>query len=102
MLLFVAGGLIAVGAGIFASASWALATDLAPTGEGAQYLGLANVATVLGSIGGRLGGPLIDGVNQLAGSVALGYTVVFAIAALFFAGSSLAVLMITEGRRWRV
>jgi MFS family permease len=101
MLLFVAGGLIAVGAGIFASASWALATDLAPTGEGAQYLGLANVATVLGSISGRLGGPLIDGVNQLAGSVALGYTLVFAIAALFFAGSSLAVLMIAEGRRWR-
>jgi MFS family permease len=100
-LLFVAGGLIAIGAGIFASASWALATDLAPTGEGAQYLGLANVATVLGSISGRLGGPLIDGVNQLAGSVALGYTVVFGIAGLFFVGSSLAVLKIAEGRRWR-
>ncbi len=101
MLLFVAGGLIAVGAGIFASASWALATDLAPTGEGAQYLGLANVATVLGSISGRLGGPLIDGVNQRAGSIALGYAVVFGIATLFFVGSSLAVLKIADDRRWR-
>jgi len=100
-VLFVGGGLIAVGAGIFASASWALATDLVPTDEGAQYLGLANVATVLGSIGGRLGGPLIDGVNQLAGSIALGYMVVFGIATLFFMGCSLAVLKITEGRRWR-
>jgi MFS family permease len=100
-VLFVAGGLIAVGAGIFASASWALATDLVPTDEGAQYLGLANVATVLGSIGGRLGGPLIDGVNQLAGSIALGYMVVFGIATLFFVGSSLAVLKIAEGRPWR-
>ena len=98
-VLFVAGGLIAAGAGIFASASWALATDLVPGSQGAQYLALANAATVLGSIGGRMGGPLIDGVNQLAGTVALGYVVVFGIAALFFAGSSLVVLKISDGHR---
>ena len=96
MLLFVAGGLIAVGAGIFASASWALATDLAPSSEGAQYLALANAATVLGSIGGRMGGPLIDGVNRLTGTVELGYLLVFGIATLFFVGSSLVVLKIAE------
>jgi len=96
VLLFVAGGLIAVGAGIFASASWALATDLAPSSEGAQYLALANAATVLGSIGGRMGGPLIDGVNRLTGTVELGYLLVFGIATLFFVGSSLVVLKITE------
>lgn len=93
-LLFLAGALIAGGAGIFASASWALATDLVPKNEGALYLALANGATVLGSIGGRLGGPLIDGLNQLLGTVATGYWVVFAIAALFFAASSLVVLKI--------
>jgi MFS family permease len=92
-LLFVAGGLIAGGAGIFASASWALATDIVPKGEGALYLGLANAATVLGSISGRLGGPLIDGLNQATGS-AVGYLVIFGLAALFFIGSSVVVLKI--------
>lgn len=91
-LLFAAGALIAAGGGIFASASWALATDLAPPNRGAQSLALANAATILGSISGRLGGPLIDGVNRFSGSQSTGYLVVFAIAALFFAGSSAAVL----------
>jgi MFS family permease len=100
-LLFVAGGLIAVGAGIFASASWALATDLAPVTQGALYLALANSATVVGSISGRLGGPVIDGVNQLLDTVALGYMVVFAIAALFFLGSSAVVLKMPERKKSR-
>jgi MFS family permease len=94
--LFVAGGLIAAGAGIFASASWALATDIVPKSEGALYLGLANAATVLGSIAGRLGGPLIDGVNGLTHTTTVGYLVVFGLAALFFMGSSLVVLKIRE------
>jgi len=97
-ILYVAGGLIAVGAGIFASASWALATDLAPKGEGATYLALANGATVLGSMGGRLGGPLIDGLNRLLDTISFGYMVVFGIAGLFFIGSSLVVLKIRESK----
>jgi MFS family permease len=95
-LLFLAGGLLAAGAGIFTSASWALATDIVPKGEGALYLGLANAATVLGSISGRLGGPVIDGLNGLTGTTTAGYMVVFGLAVLFFAGSSLAVLKIQE------
>jgi len=98
-MLFVAGGLIAGGAGIFASVSWALATDLVPKGEGALYLALANGATVLGSIGGRLGGPLIDAINQFSGTVTLGYLVVFGIAVLFFAASSMVVLKIEAPSR---
>jgi hypothetical protein len=62
-------------------------------------LALANAATVLGSIGGRLGGPLIDGLNQIVGTVALGYLVVFGIAALFFAGSSAVILKIPEHKK---
>lgn len=95
-MLFIAGGLIAGGAGIFASASWALATDIVPKNEGALYLGLANAATILGSISGRLGGPLIDGLNQLTGTMTIGYLAVFGLAALFFAGSSVVVLKIRE------
>ncbi len=94
--LFAAGGLIAMGAGIFASASWALATDLAPRDQGAHYLGLANVATVLGSITGRLGGPLIDGVNQMTGTSATGYLLDFGLAAVLFVASSLVVLKIPK------
>ncbi len=94
--LFVAGGLIAVGAGIFSSASWSWATNLAPSGQGALYLGLANAATVLGSAAGRLGGPLIDAVNYLSGSTTGGYGLVFGLAALFFIGSSLVVLKIRD------
>lgn len=95
-VLYIAGGLIAVGTGIFASASWALATDLTPKTEGALYLGLANSATVLGSIGGRTGGAVIDGFNQLFATVETGYVVVFCIAALFFVLSSVVVLKIPE------
>lgn len=93
--LLIAGcGLIAVGAGIFASASWALATILVPQTNGALYLALANSVIIIGSASGRLGGLVIDGVNWFFGTVALGYHVVFAVAVLFFAGSSLAALMI--------
>jgi MFS family permease len=95
-VLYVAGSLIAAGTGIFASASWALATNLAPQEEGALYLALANAATVVGSIGGRTGGAIIDGLNQLLGTVAFGYMVDFALAALFFVGSSLVALKIPE------
>lgn len=98
-LLFIAGGLIGGAAGIYASASWALVTDVAPKGEGAFYLGLANGATVLGSISGRMGGPVIDGVNYLTGAIMPGYLVVFGIAALFFLGSSLIVLKIPEAHQ---
>ncbi|MCB0193008.1 MAG: MFS transporter [Anaerolineae bacterium] len=96
---FVGCGLIAVGAGIYASASWALATTLIPTAEGAFYLALANSVIIVGSAGGRLGGPLIDGLNWLFGTVALGYQVVFAIATVFFAGSALTAKMITSSNR---
>ncbi|MCB0209547.1 MAG: MFS transporter [Anaerolineae bacterium] len=92
-------GLIAVGAGIYASASWALATTLIPAAEGAFYLALANSVIIIGSASGRLGGPLIDGLNWLFGTVALGYQVVFAIAMVFFAGSALAANMIAPSNR---
>jgi MFS family permease len=93
-LFFVAAGCIVISGGIFAGASWALATDLAPTNQGALYLGLANGATVIGSISGRLGGPLIDGLNHLSGDLGIGYSVVFALAALCFFCSSLVILKI--------
>ena len=90
-LLYVAAGLIGAGAGVFSSSSWALATDLAPPKNSALYLGLANSASVVGSISGRLGGPLIDGLNELTGVPSSGYMLVYGLSALFFVASSLAV-----------
>ena len=98
-LLVVGCGLIAVGAGIYASASWALATTLVPQTDGALYLALANSVIIIGSASGRLGGLVIDGVNWFFNTAALGYHVVFAIAMLFFVGSSLAALMIESPNR---
>lgn len=95
-ILYVAGGLIATAAGIFASASWALATNLAPHQDGALYLALANAATVVGSIIGRAGGALIDGLNQWLETLTTGYLVDFGLAALFFLVSSLVAFKIPE------
>ncbi|GAB4434139.1 MAG: hypothetical protein Kow0031_15810 [Anaerolineae bacterium] len=97
--LYVAGSLIAAGTGIFASASWSLATNLAPPEKGALYLALANGATVIGSISGRVGGALIDGINQLFDTVVAGYLVVFGLAALLFVVSSVVALKIAEPRQ---
>ena len=94
LFLFLGGGFIALSGGLYASASWALATDLAPKQNQALYLGLANGATVIGSLSGRLGGPLIDGLNYIANNDQIGYLSAFFLAALFFAGSSITVLKI--------
>ncbi|HMQ56511.1 MAG TPA: MFS transporter [Anaerolineae bacterium] len=95
-MLFIGGGLIAAGTAIFASSSWALATDLSPPSKGALFPALANIATILGSMAGRLGGPIIDGLNWLFGTVALGYWVIFAGMILLFLGSSAVSLKIEE------
>ncbi len=83
-LVFVAGGIIGLGAGLFMASSWALGTSLVPPRQAGKYLGISNLAGAgAGIIGTGIGGPMIDSFNQL--SPGLGYLVVFAIyAALFF------------------
>jgi Na+/melibiose symporter-like transporter len=58
-----AAGLIGVAMGIFNSSNWALATDFAPAGEEARYLGVANMATAGGAVLARVIGPGIDFFN---------------------------------------
>jgi MFS family permease len=68
-LITVAGAIIGMGVGAFLSASWALATDVISRAEAARYLGIANIATCIGSGGARLlGGVLIDPINKLVGA----------------------------------
>jgi len=78
-----AGTLLGIGTGVFLSASWALVTDLVPSGQAARYLGVANVASAGGSALARAGGGLlIDPINRWAGSLVAGYAVVFGLACL--------------------
>jgi MFS family permease len=88
-LLFLAGigSLLALGSGAFQAVSWALLGDHIPRGYGAQYYGLANLATAGASALAGLYGPLVDVVNAVlpAGT----YTIAFGLAALVTLGSLL-------------
>lgn len=92
-LIIVAGGIIGMGVGTFLSASWALATDIVPRGEAARYLGIANIATCIGSgVARLLGGVLIDPINRALGSSSSGYLLLFALASLCFLVSALVLI----------
>ena len=92
-MALVAGGILGVSAGVFLTASWALATQIVPTTQAARMLGLANIATAAGSGLARLtGGLIIDPINRAAGSAAAGYFLLFALAGLAFLGGSAATL----------
>ena len=92
-LLTVAGALVGMGIGAFLTASWALATDIVPRNEAARYLGIANMATCIGSgLARLLGGVLIDPINRALGSSSSGYFLLFALAALSFLASALIII----------
>ncbi|OGN72236.1 MAG: hypothetical protein A2X25_00815 [Chloroflexi bacterium GWB2_49_20] len=92
-LITIAGAIIGMGVGTFLSASWALATDIVPRQEAARYLGIANIATCIGSGGARLlGGILIDPLNRALDSSSAGYLFLFGLAALFFLVSSIVII----------
>ena len=93
ILLTVAGGVIGMAIGAFLSANWALATDIVPKGEAARYLGIANIATCIGSgVARLLGGVLIDPINRVLGSSSSGYLLLFALATLCFLVSALVII----------
>ena len=91
-LIIVAGGIVGMGVGSFLSASWALATDIVPREEAARYLGIANIATCIGSgVARLLGGVLIDPINKAFGSGS-GYLLLYSLAALCFLASALVII----------
>jgi Na+/melibiose symporter-like transporter len=99
-LITVAGSIIGMGVGAFLSASWALATDIVPCGEAARYLGIANIASCIGSGSARLlGGVLIDPINRALGSSSLGYLLLFALAAGCFLASALVILPLPDKKK---
>ena len=99
-LIIVAGGVIGMGIGAFLSANWALATDIVPREEAARYLGIANIATCIGSgVARLLGGVLIDPINRALGSSSSGYLLLYSLAAICFLASALVIIPLPNKKR---
>jgi MFS-type transporter involved in bile tolerance (Atg22 family) len=98
--VIIAGVIIGMGIGAFLSASWALATDIVPREEAARYLGIANIATCLGSgIARLLGGVLIDPINKALGSNSSGYQLLYVLVTIFFLFSALVILPLPNKKK---
>lgn len=92
-VIMVGGALIGGAVGLYNISSWALITGIVPRPAAAHYLGIANIATAIGSGIARLvGGTLIDAVNSAQASRSFGYLTVYAIAAGLFLLSALVMI----------
>jgi Na+/melibiose symporter-like transporter len=91
-----AAGFIGLAMGAFNSANWALATDLAPPGEEARYLGIANMATAGGGALARGIGPAIDFFNRRGPGA--GYDFMLYVCIAYFAVGAVLVLMVKGGK----
>jgi MFS family permease len=90
--ILIFGSVIGAGIGLFLSANWAMANDLAPLGQAGKFLGLTNLATAGAGALSRLAGPGIDALNAIRPGAFWGYDGLF-IGAAFVALASLLVLM---------
>jgi MFS family permease len=92
-LVYLAGIIIGLAAGLFVTVNWALGTDLAPRSEAGRYLGVSNLAGAgAGMVGQGIGGLLIDSINRIVPN--FGYLVIFACFAVLFLLSSATMLAI--------
>ena len=88
--IYLGGGIIGLGIGMFYVASWALGTKIVPKKYAGQYLGVSNLAGAgAGAVGAYLGGPIAD---------AFGYIPLFIIYGLLFTLSTVALVWIKEQR----
>ncbi|OIO92907.1 MAG: hypothetical protein AUK03_09095 [Anaerolineae bacterium CG2_30_64_16] len=97
-MVYLAGGVIGLGAGAFMTANWALGADLAPAAEAGRYLGISNLAGAgAGIVGKGIGGPILDYLNgQQPG---LGYFAIFAGFAILFLLSIVSLVGVRTARR---
>ncbi|MBN1439986.1 MAG: MFS transporter [Anaerolineales bacterium] len=93
------GTIIGAGAGVFITANWALATDLAPQAEAGKFLGLTNLATAGAGAFSRLTGPAIDFLNGAAPGSNLGYTALLLSSAAFALLALFVLVRVPEGFR---
>jgi MFS family permease len=81
------GSVVGVGIGLFITANWALANQLAPRAEEGKFIGLTNLATAGAGAVSRLQGPMIDALNLLQPGAYWGYSALFVVAAVCVLGS---------------
>ncbi|HEX7973830.1 MAG TPA: MFS transporter [Anaerolineales bacterium] len=94
--IYIAGGIIGLGSGLFVTTNWALGTQLAPRAQAGRYLGISNLAGAgAGMIGSGLGGPVADLVNQ--SRPGWGYFVIFACYGLLFVLSTFSLAGVRAG-----
>ncbi len=90
------GALLGISNGALLSAGWALATDLAVSGDEAKYLGVTNLAMAGGSALARLLGPMIDFFNGI--SQGLGYQVMLLVCLISFLAGVVLILKVKQVR----
>jgi MFS family permease len=78
-----------MGIGLFLTSNWALLNILAPGDQAGRYIGLTNLATAGAGAVGRLGGPLIDLLNNAQPGFFAGYTSMFIFGAVCSLASAL-------------
>ncbi len=96
-MVLIDGGLIGVSIGIFLSVNWAWATDLVPAEESGRMLGISNLATAGSGVLAGVGGVMLDYFN--AQSHNLGYTVLFASAAVCYLLGTAVAFAVRDTRR---
>jgi MFS family permease len=96
--LLIFGSIFGVGIGLFLTANWALANELAPQAEAGKFMGLTNLATAGAAAVGRLEGPLIDALNNANPGAWLGYMGLFLIGAVCILGSAFLLYAVRSAR----
>ncbi len=82
-MVLISGAIIGIGIGLFLTANWTLANELAPHEEAGKFLGLTNLATAGAGALSRLFGPVIDNLNLAHPGSYQGYAVLFMSSAVF-------------------
>jgi MFS family permease len=77
LTLLIFGSIVGLGTGLFLTANWALASQLAPAAQAGKFLGLTNLATAGAGATARLLGPAIDALNNARPGSFDGYTLLF-------------------------
>lgn len=97
-VVYVAGTVLGVAAGLFMTSNWAMGTSLVPAEEAGRYLGISNLAGAgAGMIGGSIGGPVADYLNL--STPGQGYFVIFIAYAILFVLSTVSLRFIREQKR---
>ena len=93
--LLIFGSVLGAGIGLFMTSNWALANELAPNDAAGKFLGFTNLATAGSGAVARLGGPLIDLLNNRWPGMHWGYTGMF----IFGAVCTLTSIWLLQGVR---